>query len=92
MESPTPSPLPWKLRAFNLVTLRRLLSDANGESVAALDYRVVPVSDADADFIVRAVNAHSALVEALKKAVTCYCIDDLPYAEMRAALALAGER
>lgn len=92
--SETPhSPIPWKVVMEIAGQSVEDIVDAKGEHVVCFghDYdEYGSVGKADADFICTAVNAHQALVDACLEAVGCYCIDDIPYDKMRAALKLAG--
>lgn len=93
MSAPKHTATPWKHGA------RLLTITGNGRRIAELTATEHPASEeqahTDCAFIIRAVNAHDALVEALQELVAAAELFERPsnqaMAEARAALALAGE-
>lgn len=66
------SPLPWKIATDEAVNY---IADANGDECLRLFTMMSRRNMVDAHFIVRAVNSHEALLEALKKMVKANSAD-----------------
>lgn len=89
------TPTPWIAKKADRALHARIGAKSIGNWVAVFKN---DVTDEDLDFIVRAVNSHDALVEALKIAnkfcgsLTSDECPDSVHIPIRAALALAGEK
>lgn len=80
-----PSPLPWSPET-NLTDFPGMIVDANGQPVCDV------FETADRNYIMRAVNSHAKLVEALEEVLMNGLIACPVFEMAEAALALAKER
>ena len=72
---------PWEVKYFDDNSRKKAVIVSGDNPIASLHYGFVEEPSANAEFIVRCVNSHEALLEAAKRALKEYGINSATYLE-----------